>query len=210
MKKHNIIFPSLPSKGGPGSFQIRLTNELKKSEKINVISVNNKSFNADTILVVNGTRRLFWLFINKFKGVQIIHRLDGINTNYNFKDNTPKGLLLKLIRTFIVIFIANFLADKLIFQSNYIKKTFSKYVIFNKNYKVIYNGIEIKNSNELNDKNIEIVCVEGELNDDFSVQILNSISDLKINYIGSIKKKIFKNIINKISFITALLVEKLC
>ena len=197
MKKHNIIFPSLPSKGGPGSFQIRLTNELKKSEKINVISVNNKSFNADTILVVNGTKRLFWLFINKFKGVQIIHRIDGINTNYNFKDNTPKGLLLKLIRTFLVIFIANFLADKLIFQSNYIKKTFSKYVIFNKNYKVIYNGIEIKNSNELNDKNIEIVCVEGELNDDFSVQILNSISDLKINYIGSIKKKIFKNIINK-------------
>lgn len=197
MKKHNIIFPSPPIKGGPGSFQLRLTNELIKSEKIKVISVNNKSFSADTILVVNGTRRLFWLFINKFKGVQIIHRLDGINTNYNFKDNTPKGLTLKLIRTFLVIFIANFLADKLIFQSNYIKKTFSKYNIFNKNYKVIYNGIEIKNSNESNDKNIDIVCVEGELNDDFSVQILNSLEDLKINYVGSVKKKILKNINNK-------------
>ena len=96
------------------------------------------------------------------------------------------------------------LADKIIFQSRYIS-SYLKYFLINRftSKTVIYNGVNIdyfKPNN--NDKKNEIICVEGSINSNYAVEILNSIKLYKITLVGNIEKSFKSKIVNNnISYI---------
>jgi len=198
-----VQFPHNPSLiGGPGSFQIRFSEELIK----NGIKILEPSSNErpDIIFVVGGTKRVLWLLFNKLKKVKIVHRIDGLDSNFKFDIFNLKFNVLKLIRNLNVIIIANILADKIIFQSRYIS-SYWKYFLINRftSKTVIYNGVNIdyfKPNN--NDKKNEIICVEGSINSNYAVEILNSIKLYKITLVGNIEKSFKSKIVNNnISYI---------
>src|SRR5688572_13996010 len=72
-----VMFPHRPGYGGPGSFQTRLENTLKRQGHRILYSNDNEL--PDVIIIVGGTKRLWWLFKLKRLKVPIIYRLDGIS-----------------------------------------------------------------------------------------------------------------------------------
>ena len=192
-----IQFPNQPYYGGPGSFQKLFSNELKKSNDFEIINPEDSDF-SNYIFIVNGTKRLFWLLKCKIRGSKIILRVDGIDLNFNNVNKGVKSLLLALIRKIIVIIIANFFAQKIIYQSQFIKKQWSKFLIFKKETKVIYNGVDEnfflpKRLSQTN----HIICVEGEINSPYAIKILNGIKNYKITVVGKISNEIKNKIINE-------------
>jgi len=192
-----IQFPHTPSKiGGPSSFQIRFIDELKKNS-INVLPPDSK-LKPDIIFVIGGTRRIFWLFYNKIRGVEIIHRIDGLDSNFEIDLNNLKFNILKVVRNLIVVFIANFLADKIIFQSEFIKTYWKNLLISKKINCIIYNGVNVNTYKPYNEPKVkDIICIEGSINSDYAVSILNSVTDYKITLIGNIERKFLTKIKNK-------------
>jgi glycosyltransferase involved in cell wall biosynthesis len=192
-----IQFPHNPSNiGGPSSFQTRFIDELKKNNII--ILAPESKIKPDLIFVIGGTKRFFWLLFNKLRGVEVIHRIDGLDSNFQIDFKNIKFNFLKIIRNLNVILIANIIADKIVFQSEYIKIFWENYLFFKKNFSIIYNGVNI-NTFKPNDncREKDIICIEGSVNSDYAVSILNSVNKYKITLIGHVEKKYLNKIKNK-------------
>ena len=193
-----IQFPHNPSLiGGPGSFQIRFSEELIKNG-IRILEPSSKE-RPDIIFVVGGTKRVLWLLINKIKKVKIVHRIDGLDSNFKLEICNLKFNVLKLIRNLNVLIIANFLADNIIFQSWYISEYWKSFLINNFVKKiVIYNGVNVDYFKPYNiGKKNEIICVEGSINSNYAIEILNSIKLYKITLVGNIEKSFRTKITNQ-------------
>lgn len=192
-----VQFPHNPSLiGGPGSFQIRFTHELIKNG-FKILEPSSKE-RPDIIFVIGGTKRFFWLLMNKIRKVKIIHRIDGLDSNFKFDIFNIKFNTLKLIRNLNVFIIANFLADKIIFQSNYISNYWKNLLIKKIKTKVIYNGVNVEFFKpKFINKTTEIICVEGSINSGYAVEILNLITLNKITLVGKIEKSFKEKITNK-------------
>jgi glycosyltransferase involved in cell wall biosynthesis len=158
-----IAFPHRASnKGGPSSFQERLIKELEK-KAFKIVYPEDKII-PNTIVVNGGTKKIIWLIMMKIKGVKIIHRMDGIGWIHKYQDLTILQRLRAELRNIQLKFIRNYLADYVIYQSNFVEKW-----IINKLGKiktkscVIYNGVDLNIfkpiSNNIEKKNI--ICVEG-------------------------------------------------
>ena len=173
-----IAFPHrAPKKGGPGSFQSRFENELKKVNW--EVKYPDDKITPDVILVVGGTRKLAWLIWNKLKGVPIIYRMDGINWLHRKVQVTAKKWFQNEARNLINQIIRSFLADHVIYQSKFVASWWGSRGWFtNANSSVIHNGVDI---NEFKpQKNIEkptsILCVEGNLDySPYAIELLNEI-----------------------------------
>ena len=165
MKKNTLCYPHKPVYGGPGNFQIRLSNYLI-SKGWKIFSSEDK-VKSDIILVVGITRKMIWLIKNKFKKTPIILRLDGINW---FHKAIKKPFIYNIkseLMNYLSNFIRLFLADHIIYQSNYVKDSWqNKFGIANCPDSVIYNGVEINNNSNIYNKagkKPKLLFVEGEI-----------------------------------------------
>ncbi|MCK5310810.1 MAG: glycosyltransferase family 4 protein [Desulfobacteraceae bacterium] len=163
-KFFTIGFPHKPPEhGGPGSFQTRFEHELKLLGW-RVVYPEDR-ITPDVIMVVGGTRKLWWLWKNKRKGVVIIHRLDGLNWQHRLlpfsqRINLKVELANKLLR-----FIRNKLADQIIYQSEFVRDWWHEYAgnVVGKEH-IIYNAVDIndfKPSHNGAPEERMLVCVEG-------------------------------------------------
>ncbi|KAF5028253.1 Glycosyl transferases group 1 [anaerobic digester metagenome] len=176
-----ICFPHAPGTGGPGSFQNRFEKELGlRGWKI---EYKGKSTKADIIFIVGGTKSLLWLFRMKFMGKPVIYRLDGISWLHKKKKVGLKKFLLAEYRNWNNKLIHAFIADKIIYQSYFVKMWWdSEGWRKKKKSAIIYNGAPItdgfKKDSVLNPPN-RLVVLEGTIDySPYAIRLLNDLANL--------------------------------
>jgi glycosyltransferase involved in cell wall biosynthesis len=166
--KKIIGFSGRPSSlGGPGSFQERVTKVFVSQGMLVVYPEDD--IIPDVILLIGGTRKIFWLYKCKNKGTKIIHRLDGINWRHIHYNFFSKRRLISLYRNFNVSFIRRYLSNYVVYQSDFVKNWWeSEYGDLQKPDSVIHNGVNFDKfyANDKNMEEIELLIVEGNIEDD--------------------------------------------
>ena len=101
-------------------------------------------------------------------------------------------MIINLI--FMINFIRRFLADHVVYQSNYVKNIWEIYGGKLKNTSVIYNAVNLNEffPVEKNAKSSEfsIVAVEGTVQGELALRALKSMTSIKINVYGRVHKMI--------------------
>lgn len=179
-----ICFPHKPGSGGPGSFQTR----FEKSLKDEAWEIQYKDFSRipDVIFVVGGTRHFLWLIKMKMKGIPIVYRLDGISWLHR-KNKVDLKLFLKVeYRNFLNKLIHAFIADKIIYQSFFVKEWWNRSGYKKrKESSIIFNGVELPIFLSQNKNNsVSLVVVEGNI--DYSPYAVDLLNDL----VGKLKNNI--------------------
>ena len=186
--------------GGPSSFQTRFQKKLKEN-KYNIYYSDNKVCNKSSVIfVIGGTKKIFWLLKNKFYGIPIILRLDGINDySYHFK-NGFKNFLRSRIINLIVNFVRCYIADHVVYQSLYVKKVWKNFGGANIKSSIIYNAVDLKefvpSKKKFKNQKSKIVAVEGNIQGDLASKAIKAISDFKLDLYGLIEDDVKKNINN--------------
>lgn len=174
-----IAFPHKSGSGGPGSFQTRFEEQLKKlGYKVTYAGRDEK---PDLVFIVGGTKKMSWLIKCKLKGIPVIYRLDGINWLHRKR---VAGRSLKLFYTSEVINLLSrithaFLADYIVYQSEFVQKWWDrKGFVKRKNYSIIHNGVDIEEykpaGGDVSNTLSNIVCLEGLLDySPFAIDLIN-------------------------------------
>lgn len=204
-----IAFPHAPPhSGGPASFQKRLEKKLMLDGHQIVYSKTKEKF--DIIIVIGGTRKIFWLFKNKIKGVPILLRLGGINWIHRYQFS---GLIysLKAELSNILTHSIKVLSNHVIYQSNYVKELWkNKYFHDEENCSIIHNSVDLrtftKQKTTPNQKK-SIIFVEGNIDySPFALTVINYIAEkyyklYSVKVFGSFeKKKNFKKLSNRVKY----------
>lgn len=169
-----LLLPDLRNSfGGPASFQNNFVDTLEKKGINYTYNVSDNSISA--VLLINGSKNIISLIRYKIKGIKIVQRLGSpiILQNY-LKASFFTKIRFKIVTLYLNI-IRKYLADKIIYQSNFVKNLWEKkYGIVN-NCKVIYNGTDInkfKITQRKKKKKFYIISVEGtQGNDPFDIAI---------------------------------------
>ncbi len=193
-----LAYPHDLGYGGPGTFQNLLFQELPKYgwEVLPAGTLEN----ADLLFVNIGTRKLSFLHKAKRKGIPILHRLDGINWGQTFSLRNCKDVAIQQARNHLVNYIRTKVADKVVYQSRYIEKSWVHHYGKTKaSSHIIYNFTDTElfrppNAHHVFDK-IQILCVEGtvQFNDEMLVlfqklsQLVNAGFVERISIVGKIK-----------------------
>ncbi|ESA38757.1 glycosyltransferase-like protein [Leptolyngbya sp. Heron Island J] len=171
MQVQKIIgFPRQPGDiGGPSSFQSRL--ERKLIETGCKVTYPKDNIHPDVILVVNSTSKILWVLLSKLRGSRIVHRLDGLFWRSEALDNVSLSIKLKhKVLDLFKFFIRNFLADEVVYQSEFIKDWWhKKYGKASCRENIIYNGADLEEfyPREKDTTSLpRILCVEGYVQDD--------------------------------------------
>jgi len=175
-----ICFPHKPGSGGPGIFQQRLEDQLRKAG--HTIGYKGQCQNPDLIFIVGGTRALFWLMIMRLMKVPILLRLDGIPwLHRKIKFNFNKYYKAE-VANFLNKFYHAFLANIIVYQSNFTKDWWERKGWRKTNsYLIIHNGVKIpmlfvKNEQSL-DKKMRLVVLEGTIDySPYAIRLLNDLS----------------------------------
>ena len=125
--------------GGPSNFQYRLIKYLKQI-KYSVSFANDRT-KPDILFIISGTKNYLWIFKNKFNGIKIIQRLDG----YLWKHQHEKSSIWYRVKCEFInlnmMLIRKYLADHVVYQSQYIKNQWNKkFGAVNSNYSIIHNS----------------------------------------------------------------------
>ena len=154
--------------GGAGTFQGILENYLKK-KSYRLTYFGDKIF-PDICFVVSGTRHIAHLIYLKYKGVKIIQRLDGFNWRFNKQYDSYSKLFKMYLQNFNMNFIRKFLANEVIYQSAFVKKSWNeRFGSTKKNNTIILNSAGqtfFQKSNDLQGEKYIITCVEGHIQND--------------------------------------------
>ncbi len=181
IQKLTIGFPHPPASGGPGSFQIRLTKELRQ-RGFKILFPCDQEI-PDLILVVGGTAKLKWLWDCKRKGTTIIQRLDGINWQHRVRPTSLRHYCLSEIRNFLIASIRKYLADHVIYQSQFVQEWWhQKQGPVSVGKSIIYNGVDLSEFKIAAQKSASeppiLLCVEGNVPDDpVTLNVLKTISE---------------------------------
>lgn len=177
-----VGFPNQPAQyGGPGSFQRRFENEVKKLGWQVVYPEDN--IKPDVILILGGTRKLLWLLRMKRKGAVILFRLGGINWLYKHKQVSWHKKFYLSLQIHLTPFIQAWFANGIIYQSKFSREWLIrlKQSANVKNDTIIYNGVdleEFKPAHGVNGKRtISLLCVEGNI--DYSPYTINLLNQLQ-------------------------------
>lgn len=193
-----IAFPNKIKSGGPQSFQKIFSDRYIFLG--GVISFPRYFQFPKNIIVIAGTRRIVWLSLCKIFGSNILLRLDGINWQHRVETKSIKYKVKAEIQNLISLFIANFIANTIVYQSEFVKNIWKSKLIFNKKDVVIYNASHIPKTSDdrmlVHNIPIEIVCIEGELNGNPIIRILQSIKNFKVHIFGKASQKIKKELKN--------------
>ncbi len=184
--KKIIGFTHPPAKvGGPSTFQIRLIEQLKVNGW--QIVYPEDRLMPSVILVIGGTSKIAWLIKCKRNGARIVHRVAAIHWRYKVEKVSLKIYFLLIIQNLIVASIRKFLADFVIYQSQFAHDWWHRVRAHLKtNKKIIYNGTNLslfepdyyrKDSNQLN-----VICAEGNIPSDvFIPKLLRKVAKSKPN-----------------------------
>ena len=137
------IYPRVETMGGVGSFRLKFTEGLK-SRGIEVTSDLDDS-RVDFILVLAGTKNLLGLWRARKRGVPIIQRLDGINWVQRIRWTGFRYHLRAEYGNANLAFIRRFLADKIVYQSEFTHQWWEKkYGKTRIPYTVIHNAVDLE------------------------------------------------------------------
>ena len=168
-----IAFPHPPGGGGPGSFQTRFEKALRSEGA--EIAYAGSNIRPDVVFVVGGTKRIIWLLRLKWKGVPIIHRLDGLAWLHR-----RKGWITFLYGewgNFLFKFIHSFIATHVVYQSKFVNHWWDRSGWRKpKNYSIIYNGVDLEELKPCSTPGspIDLLCVEGTLDySPYAIDLLN-------------------------------------
>jgi glycosyltransferase involved in cell wall biosynthesis len=104
--------------GGMASFRAKFEDGLGKR---GIDVTHNLEEKSDTILVIGGTRHLLPLWRAKRRGMPIVQRLDGINWVQRVRWSGLRYTLRAEYGNALLSFIRNRLADRVIYQSDFIR-----------------------------------------------------------------------------------------
>jgi glycosyltransferase involved in cell wall biosynthesis len=201
VKTTKVCFIRKPSSiGGPSSFQTRFQIKLKENG-YNIYYFEKKICDKSTVIfVIGGTKKIFWLLKNKFYGIPIILRLDGINDySYHFKNGLKNFLKSRLINL-IVNFTRLYIADHVVYQSLYVKKVWKNLGGANIKSSIIYNAVDLReftpSNKKFNYKKAKIVVVEGTIQGELATNAIKAIPDFQLDLYGLIDKNVKENITN--------------
>ena len=171
--------------GGPGTFQKNLTSKLQ--QKNFVIRYKNDNIKTDYFIIIGSSlRSFFWLLKMKLSGSKMIHRIDGAKWQYKYKGNLIEKF--KSILQNYLIFFTQFLADKIVYQSEYVKNLWTNKFFKNKSI-IIYNGAE-RNYTSRKFLDIEkptLISVEGNICSAFnSLNLIKCLSGYDYEIYGEI------------------------
>ena len=178
MALSKVVFPHQPAYGGPGSFQKAFEEQLTISG-VHISYYPDDIGKHGVILVVNGTRKILWLLIQKYsKGRRIFLRLDG-----KLELSLSQRNSLNVLARILLIRFVKLIADGVIYQSKFSLKTW-KPVSYEKNT-VIYNGhtTKPKNIERLKEKDLKIVIAEGEIQGKIAEKVIDILLEHKHVYI---------------------------
>ena len=142
--KRVCIVPRLSvGSGGPNSFYRNIIKGLTSRDLRTAQGFRDEPY--DTVLVINGTRELGKLYRSKRLGKRIVQRLGNINLLHYYLPIGARGYLLSLLRNLIMYYIRSFIADHIIYQSNFVENVWnSRYGHTKADTTIIYNGVDLK------------------------------------------------------------------
>ncbi|MGB9521356.1 MAG: glycosyltransferase family 4 protein [Anaerolineales bacterium] len=167
------IVPQVSGVGGMVSFKGRLVKGLQNRGIEITYDLNDKPYQA--VLVIGGTRQILRLWRIKNEGIPIIQRLDGMNWLHRILLRQSNGgiSLRHYLRAeygnWILRFIRNHLATRLVYQSNFVQAWWNSVAgSIPTPYKIIYNGVDLNfytphGSHDRPQRSLRILLVEGSL-----------------------------------------------
>ena len=135
------IIPRVEGTGGGATFRQKFEAGLISRG----FAVTHDPAEADeAILVLAGTRSLLPLWRAQRRGVRIVQRLDGINWVHRRKNTGWKHFLRAEYGNFVLSFIRRFLADKILYQSEFSKKWWEDwYGKTSTPASIVHNGVDL-------------------------------------------------------------------
>lgn len=112
------IVPRVEGPGGVTSFRLKFEDRLRAR---GVDVTNDPSGEADSILVLAGTRNLFPLWKARRRGIRIVQRLDGINWVHRVRWTGPRYTIRAIYGNANLSFVRRRIVDHVIYQSQFIK-----------------------------------------------------------------------------------------
>lgn len=193
-----ITFINAPAKsGGPSIFTKRLAAELEKRGY--EVAYGKKQ--SKVLFLIGGTRNIFWLIMQKMKGSKILQRLDGTFWQHRYEETKPLHYLKCEIRNILMLIVYKLLANVVVFQSNYVKKSWIiKYGKPGCKHLIIYNASNSFAKNINNSNNRELVCVEGSVNGKPAYRMLEEVGSYVVNVYGDYDKTKISNCSNLVNF----------
>jgi glycosyltransferase involved in cell wall biosynthesis len=135
------ITPFVQGTGGMASFRLKFEQGLKARGIDVTHDLGDKS---DAILVIAGTRFLLDLKRARQRGIRIVQRLDGINWVQRVKWSGLKYTVRAEYGNFMLSLIRNRFADKVIYQSQFIRQWWEDwYGVAKVPATVIINGVDL-------------------------------------------------------------------
>ena len=191
MSKFSICFANkIHPIGGAGTFLKNFKIFLKK-KNYSIIKIKEKK-KIDYIFITGASfKNIVPIILNKICGTKIINRVDGKLWIYKYTKSGHSGYLVSIMQNFLIVFF-KLLANKIIYQSKYIKRNWNM-KIFNEKSVIIYNASKPNFKKRNFKKNIRptLISVEGSIDGALnSNRLINSINE---NYIYEIYGDVSKN-----------------
>ena len=135
------ITPRVDGIGGMASFRLKFEAGLASRG----YAVTHNPDEADiAILVIAGTKGLIPLWRAKRRGVRIVQRLDGINWIHRKRNTGWRHYVRAEYGNFILSFIRRFLADHILYQSEFSKQWWEDwYGRTSASSTVVHNGVDL-------------------------------------------------------------------
>ncbi len=196
MPKFSICFVNkIYSIGGSGTFIQNFQNYLKRKKYI--IS-DLKKGNVDYIFVTGSNiRNIIPILFSKLFGSKIINRVDGKNWSHKFYSIFRYNYIYSYLQNLNILFF-QLISDKIIYQSNFVKKVWCKKIFENKSV-IIYNASNPCYKKRNFSKNVKpiLISVEGSIDSAFnSKKLINCVDK---NYKHEIYGRVSKNFKNQFS-----------
>lgn len=142
MMSRICIVPRVEGSGGMASFRLKFEQGLRAR---GVDVTHDLSEKSDAVLVLAGTRNLLPLRKTHQRGQRIVQRLDGINWVQRVRWAGVKYTVRAEYGNAILSFIRARFADRVIYQSQFIRKWWEdKYGVAKAPASVIINGVDLQ------------------------------------------------------------------
>ena len=171
------ITPRVEGTGGMASFRLKFEAGLKARG----FDVTHNPDEADAaLLVIAGTKGILPLWRAKRRGVRIVQRLDGINWIHKRRSTGWRHYLRAEYGNFVLSFIRRFIADHILYQSEFSKKWWEEwYGRTRVPSTVVHNGVDLNvysaGVGRIANPPYRLLVVEGSLGGGYDMGLENAI-----------------------------------
>jgi len=172
------IIPRVDGIGGTASFRLKFEQGLRA----HAVDVTHElSVEADTVLVIGGTRSLLPLWKARQRGQRIVQRLDGVNWVHRKRYTGVKHFLRAEYGNFVLSFIRRRIATGIIYQSEFSRNLWEdRHGKISAQSTVIHNGVDLNIYSTAQEKKIyqppyRLLLVEGSLGGGYEMGLDNAV-----------------------------------